>query len=200
MARPPRKKRRIGCVGWLGIGILLLVGAALVNRAPPAQSGRSAAVSFVTDVTPGGVLATPALVVLPTDSPTETPVPPTATPTDTPTQIPPAATSTPLSTATPTDTPTPLPTATPLPPTATEAPPTATPLPYSWVGEVNGMAFGSDCPCDQGDALNCKDFDGLGLREGWDSQSCYLRCMELAGADVHDLDRDHDGNACEWSW
>jgi|GEM_PF-3162244 len=80
---------------------------------------------------------------LPTDAPTNTPVPPTETPlpTSTPTETLEPSTETPLPTATPTDTPepptaTPLPTATPtetpLPtatPTDTPEPPTATPLP-----------------------------------------------------------------------
>lgn len=55
-------------------------------------------------------------------------------------------------------------------------------------------ADASNCACDRGDALNCDDFD----RGGWDAQACYLRCKELAGGDVHRLDRDGDGAACEW--
>ena len=50
----------------------------------------------------------------------------------------------------------------------------------------------SDCPCDQGDTLNCRDF------APFDAQSCHLRCLQLVGQDVHGLDRDSDGNACEW--
>ena len=72
------------------------------------------------------------------------------------------------------------------------AEPTATP---SWQREERGIIFTSECPCDQGDALNCSDF-GIAL----DGQACYLRCMDLASRDVHDLDRDKDGSACEWTW
>lgn len=53
-------------------------------------------------------------------------------------------------------------------------------------------AAASDCDCDHGNTLNCDDFTD------WDAQACYLRCMELKKIDVHGLDRDSDGNACEW--
>lgn len=53
----------------------------------------------------------------------------------------------------------------------------------------------SDCPCD-GDTLNCDDFPA----SGWEAQACYLRCKELTGRDVHGLDRDSDGDACEWTY
>jgi protocatechuate 3,4-dioxygenase beta subunit len=74
-------------------------------------------------------------VATPTNTPTETPVPPTATstPTNTPTEtpVPPTATSTPTETPVPptaTSTPTNTPTETPVPPTATNTP-TETPVP-----------------------------------------------------------------------
>jgi hypothetical protein len=72
--------------------------------------------------------------------------------------------------------------------------PAGAPTP-SWRKTVNGIEFASDCPCDQGDVLNCPDF-----RIGMDAQACYLRCMELTGNDVHRLDRDQDGSACEWKY
>lgn len=75
---------------------------------------------------------------------------------------------------------------------AQEAAPAATP---SWQREENGIVFTSDCPCDQGDTLNCPSF-GVDM----DAQACYMRCMDLTGEDVHKLDRDKDGSACEWSW
>lgn len=84
--------------------------------------------------------------------------------------------------------PTPAPTAA----SAQETAPTATP---SWRRVERGIIFTSECPCDQGNILNCGDF-----RTAMDAQACYMRCMDLAGRDVHGLDRDKDGNACEWSW
>jgi len=53
-------------------------------------------------------------------------------------------------------------------------------------------ASASACDCSSGNTLNCDDFDP------WAAQSCYLRCMEVAGRDVHGLDGDNDGSACEW--
>lgn len=58
-------------------------------------------------------------------------------------------------------------------------------------------AADSGCPCD-GNTLNCDDFTSV--IEGWDAQACYLHCKELTNRDVHDLDRDSDGAACEWTW
>jgi hypothetical protein len=84
---------------------------------------------------------------------------------------------------------------TPSPPVAepVEAEPAA-PTP-SWRKTVNGIEFASDCPCDQGNILNCGDF-GISIS----AQACYLRCMDLVGFDVHDMDRDNDGSACEWDY
>jgi hypothetical protein len=53
-------------------------------------------------------------------------------------------------------------------------------------------AAASSCDCDHGDTLNCDDFDN------WDAQACYLRCKNITGRDVHGLDRDNDGSACDW--
>jgi len=69
------------------------------------------------------------------------------------------------------------------------------PTPGGWLREDRGVIFRSECPCDQGDVMNCGDF-GLAM----DGQACYMRCMDLVGYDVHRLDRDKDGSACEWSW
>lgn len=112
-------------------------------------------------------------------------------------------TATPIS---PTDTP--LPTDTPIPPTATAEPtpqPTATPVPIlvptdtpqpaqqpAPILPVVPDASLSDCVCDS-NTLNCGDFV-----DPFDAQACYLRCMQVVGFDVHKLDRDSDGNACEW--
>jgi len=113
----------------------------------------------------------------------------------------PTATERPTATVRPADTPVPPMTAT-LWPTAE---PSITPLPTATSAPVRAApavaiptrglpaAESSDCDC-AANTLNCSDF------VAWDAQSCYLRCMELTGRDVHDLDRDHDGNACEWEY
>lgn len=77
-------------------------------------------------------------------------------------------------------------------PAAPAAPAAATPV-------ARGLptAAGSTCDCDHGNTLNCDDFSDI---QGWDAQACYLRCKELKGADVHGLDRDNDGSACEWKY
>jgi hypothetical protein len=54
-------------------------------------------------------------------------------------------------------------------------------------------AASSSCDC-SANIYNCADF------EPFDAQSCYLRCLQLAGRDVHDLDGDNDGSACEWEY
>lgn len=51
----------------------------------------------------------------------------------------------------------------------------------------------SDCTC-TGNAYNCADF-----ATGNDAQACYQHCLELVGSDVHWLDDDRDGSACDWS-
>lgn len=87
-------------------------------------------------------------------------------------------------------------------PTATDEPtsvPVAQPAVRSNpVPTVRGApsAAASSCDCASGDTLNCGDFP----KDGWDAQACYMRCMELAGRDVHRLDGDKDGSACEWTW
>jgi hypothetical protein len=99
-----------------------------------------------------------------------------STETDTPTETPlPTATPQPTSTPEPTDTRTPLPTDTPRP---TDTPqPTRTPV--------------GPCPC-SGDILNCEDFGS----PSW-AQACFDYCRSLGKGDVHGLDPDNDGLACE---
>ena len=122
----------------------------------------------------GPVASAPAAVVAPVVMPTFTPWP----------------------TITPWPTFTLWPTFTPWP-TATVTPwARATPI-YSWRATINGVEFGSDCPCDQGNFLNCDDFPGDNGPHS--AQSCYLRCIALVGEDVHGLDgHDNDGLACEY--
>ena len=84
----------------------------------------------------------------------------------------------PTSTATPTHTSTPRPTATPTcTPTPTK---TATPTEQPEV-----------CSC-SGDIHNCSDFDTQA-----EAQACFDYCLAEVGYDVHRLDADHDGVACE---
>ncbi len=71
-----------------------------------------------------------------------------------------------------------------LPTTASRAAPAQPALPSADV---------STCDC-SGNLYNCSDF------QAFDAQACYLRCLKLVGTDVHDLDRDHDGSACEWEY
>lgn len=94
-----------------------------------------------------------------------------ATATHTATLVPTAPAST--STATPTSTATAIATQTATP-TATATIPTEPP-----------------CPCDA-DTLNCGDFATQP-----DAQACFDHCMALTGRDVHRLDQNNDGVACE---
>lgn len=81
-------------------------------------------------------------------------------------------------------------------PTAETVPIQDTPTSSSaWIRKERGYTFTSDCPC-QSDTRNCDDFKGAAIS----GQACYLKCMEETGRDVHRLDGDSDGSACEWSW
>ena len=111
--------------------------------------------------------STPTLAVTNTLTPTST-LAVTNTPTFTPTLTP---TVTNTSTSTPTPTPTPTNTATA---TATPTQPAAV------------------CDC-SGNVYNCEDFRTLAIA----AQDCYDYCKSLGYGDVHDLDRDNDGIACE---
>ncbi len=122
----------------------------------------------------------------------------TATGTLTPTPtISPTPTVTPTPTASPTGTETPTPTDTPIPLLITTphpqyglivvtAPPGYTPVP-SPQPEL------STCDCFGGDLFACEDF-----ARPVDAQSCFLRCKAVVGVDIHGLDLDGDGQACEW--
>lgn len=63
-----------------------------------------------------------------------------------------------------------------------------------WSKTVRGYEFRSDCPCSD-DTLNCPSF-----ASGFAAQACFEKCMEERGIDVHKLDADKDGSACEWEW
>jgi len=106
------------------------------------------------------------------------PKPTTAAPT------PVKATPTPRSVkATPTPKPVPA-TPTPIPPTPLP-PPTATPLPPTQPPPA------AVCDC-SGDNYNCSDFG-----TPTEAQACYEYCKSLGRGDIHRLDRDDDGIACE---
>jgi hypothetical protein len=51
----------------------------------------------------------------------------------------------------------------------------------------------SDCTCTS-NAYDCVDF-----ATGNDAQACYQHCLVVTGLDVHWLDDDADGSACDWS-
>lgn len=101
--------------------------------------------------------------------PTETAVP-TATPTPTATNTA-TPTNTPTATSTPTATPT---------PTASPTPIIVSPLPTQ-------APVGCDC---SSDTYNCDDFSTHAQ-----AQVCFDHCLEHG--DIHRLDRDDDGVACE---
>jgi hypothetical protein len=105
----------------------------------------------------------------------------------------PTATTTPAPTQTnvptPTDTPMPVPTLTstatpaPIPPTPTlPPPPTNTPVP---------AAPPAACGC-SGDSYNCGDFSTHA-----EAQGCFDYCVAQGAGDIHRLDQDNDGDACE---
>ena len=98
---------------------------------------------------------------------------PTATASSTPT-------NTPRATASSTPTRTPKPTAT--------AKPTKTPKPTATATRVPP----GNCSTCAADVYNCSDF---GSQE--DAQACFDYCWDLTGRDVHGLDSDNDGEACE---
>lgn len=115
----------------------------------------------------------PLILAQPTNTPTETLTPTaTETATDTPTITP---LPTEMATPTPTETNTPEPTATNIPqPTAT-----ATVIPSG------------PCLCDS-DRYNCSDFATHAA-----AQACFDYCVSLGKGDIHRLDRDGNGVACE---
>lgn len=95
----------------------------------------------------------------------------------------PTATETATSTVIPTDTPT----VTPLP-TDTETPtPTETSTP-----QATSTAIPSGpCLC-SGDLYNCSDFQTQAA-----AQACFDFCVSVGVGDIHRLDRDNNGVACE---
>ncbi len=108
------------------------------------------------------------------------------------------AVSLPTATATNTPTDTPVPTVAvtnTLAPTRTFTPtPTATFVPYiPPTAEIlqPTVPSGGTCSCN-GDTLNCGDFGSHSS-----AQSCFNYCMSIGAGDIHKLDGNNDGNACE---
>jgi uncharacterized protein YraI len=85
----------------------------------------------------------------------------------------------------------PVPTSPPAAPTATPvpaAPPTDTPVPAQPAAPTPAPAA---CDC-SGDTLNCGDFGGHSQ-----AQACFDYCQAQGRGDIHGLDQDNDGDACE---
>ena len=95
-----------------------------------------------------------------------------------------------ISTSPPTKTP--LPTDTPMP-TATPHPPTPMHPLQPTVGPLTQTPSGEAAVCDcSGDLYDCSDFSTHA-----EAQACYEYCESLGRGDIHCLDRDNDGIACE---
>ncbi len=61
-----------------------------------------------------------------------------------------------------------------------------------WAGVAPSPAPGpAPCLC-TGNLYNCPDFSTHA-----EAQACYEHCLAEVGSDVHHLDGDHDGQACE---
>ena len=164
---------------------LMEVYSALYALTPDGKAEATAQV--VTETAEAAATATEA--AKPTSTPTLTNTPrPTRTPK--PTRTPrstrtPRPTQTPTLTVTPRPTQSPMPTATPRPlATATLRPlPTNTPAP---VGPV--------CDC-SADTRNCSGNNAFATHA--EAQACFNYCMQTVGYDIHKLDGNNDGIACE---
>ncbi|MDY6877335.1 MAG: excalibur calcium-binding domain-containing protein [Chloroflexota bacterium] len=153
-----------------------------------------------------GILPTRTSTSTNTPTPTNTFTPTTTpTPTPTPTNTPP-----PTSTRRPTWTPHPTytPRTTSVPPTATHIPPTSPPATIApavastipptppptippTIAPTEPPPPAAVCDC-SGDLYNCTNFTTHAQ-----AQACYNYCISLGRGDIHKLDRDNDGIACE---
>ncbi len=95
----------------------------------------------------------------------------------------------------PQPTPTPVPTRAPL---ITEPTATLTPVPMVTLQPTPTLTITptptldpAKCNCSE-DLYNCGDFASRG-----DAQICFDRCLQESGEDIHRLDNDKDGTACE---
>jgi len=75
--------------------------------------------------------------------------------------------------------------AVPIPTQASEPTPTFSPEPTPTKRVIT-------CDCSS-NLYNCSDFD-----DSYSAQGCFTYCQSIDRGDVHELDRDGDGNACEW--
>lgn len=67
-------------------------------------------------------------------------------------------------------------------------------LPIGFSSLAHAAIPGTSKTCDcSGDLYNCADFSTTSQ-----AQSCYEYCESLGKGDVHRLDADKDGLACEW--
>jgi hypothetical protein len=113
----------------------------------------------------------------------------TSLPTDTPTTSPsPTGTPVPTVTPLPTDTPLPTPTDTPLPP---PEPPTAAPIAPTAPPTPPTQPSGPVCDC-SADLYNCTGEQAIS-----NPQACFDYCMSIGAGDIHSLDGNNDGIACE---
>lgn len=76
---------------------------------------------------------------------------------------------------------------------------TSTPVKtYAQPTPMQITASSSNAVCDCSDNIyNCKDFP---LSNGVSDQKCYEYCKSIGRGDIHDLDRNNDGDACEAGW
>lgn len=182
-------ERVITLRGWRRPMVAMMFG--LLVTAACAQSMPA------TSVTPGPTATIDSLyavATLPTPTPTVT-----STGTHTPTpSVTPTPSITPTPTASPTGTPTPTSTQTLIPVLITTpdavygvivvtAQPGFTPAP-SPAAEL------STCDCFGDNVLTCESF-----ASPFEAQSCFLRCKQMTGVDIHALDLDGDQNACAWN-
>lgn len=157
------------------VGLLVLVGLGAGVRALQSELDVGALLPVVMGEVAGPVpTMTPSMTATATSTGTATATPtltgtPTATGTATQTRTP---TTTPTRTLTPTQTMTPTRTATPTATATRSAPP--------------------GCSTCAADVYNCSDFD---TQE--EAQACFDYCYDQVGYDVHGLDGDGNGVACE---
>lgn len=84
-----------------------------------------------------------------------------------------------------------VPTGTPIPTATATSLPTATATFAPFPPATNTPVPGAVCDC-SGDLYNCSNF-----RRQSDAQACYNYCMQIVHTDIHRLDADDDGIACE---
>jgi hypothetical protein len=66
-----------------------------------------------------------------------------------------------------------------------------TPIIETPITETKMLPFAPDCYCN-GNTYNCSNF-----KTHDEAQAVFMCCMRKAGQDIHRLDSDGDGSACE---